>query len=304
MSGPVGPLPGTTPPPDLPRQAGEATVTPPLRAGHWKQAKVSESQTLAGKRIVVTRPAEQAGSLAREIEARGGIAVRFPVLAIFDAADPSPLQAAAERIDGFDIAVFVSPNAVEKALSAITARHVWPERVVAAAMGETSARAIARFGVTQIVTPAGGRFDSEALLQRPEFSADAIRGKRVAIFRGDGGRELLGDTLEARGAQVERVSCYRRGRPDIDVAPLLALLAQGAVDAVTVTSSEGLRNLVAMVGAAGEAALKAVPLFVAHQRIAEEARRFGFAAVLVTAPGDAGLLAGLAARFGGNEMDQ
>ncbi|CAG0944404.1 partial Uroporphyrinogen-III synthase, partial [Gammaproteobacteria bacterium] len=159
---------------------------------------MNRTHTLSGRRIVVTRPAEQAEKLAVLIESRGGHAVRFPVLAIFDAADPGPLQAAAERIDGFDIAVFVSPNAVEKALGAITAQRDWPERVVAAAMGETSARAIARFGVTQIVKPAGGRFDSEALLQRPEFAADAIRGRRVAIFRGDSGRELLGETLEAR----------------------------------------------------------------------------------------------------------
>lgn len=258
---------------------------------------MNRALTLAGRRIVVTRPAEQAGKLADQIELRGGTAVRFPVLAIFDAADPRPLQAAAETIDSFDYAVFVSPNAAEKALSAITARRPWPERVIAAAMGETSARAIARFGVTRIVTPEGGRFDSEALLERPEFQAAALRGRRVAIFRGDSGRELLGETLETCGAQVVRIPCYRRGRPQVDAAPLLALLSQGAVDAVTVTSSEGLRNLVAMVGAAGEAALKAVPLFVAHQRIAEEARQMRFAVVAVTAPGDAGLLAGLEAHF-------
>jgi uroporphyrinogen-III synthase len=259
---------------------------------------------LVGKRIVVTRPAEQAGKLAREIESRGGIAVRYPVLAIFDAADAGPLQAAAERIDGFDVAVFVSPNAAEKALGAITAVRSWPARVVAAAMGETSARAIARFGVTHIITPDGGRFDSEALLARPEFAAGAISGKHVAIFRGDAGRELLGETLEARGAKVARIPCYRRGRPDIDAAPLRSLLAQGRVDAVTVTSSEGLCNLLAMVGAAGEAALKAVSLFVAHQRIAEAAHLQGFAEVVVTAPGDAGLLAGLETHFGAMETDR
>ena len=260
--------------------------------------------SLAGRRIVVTRPAAQADKLAAQIESRGGIAVRFPVLAIYDAEDPQPLQAAAETIDSYDYAIFVSPNAAEKALGALTARRSWPERVIAAAMGETSARAIARFGVARIVTPVGGRFDSEALLERPEFQADALRGRRVAIFRGDSGRELLGETLEARGAQVERIPCYRRGRPDIDAAPLRTLLGQGGVDAVTVTSSEGLRNLVAMVGAAGEAALKAVPLFVAHQRIAEEARQMGFAEAVVTAPGDAGLLAGLEAQFGANAKDR
>ncbi len=254
--------------------------------------------SLAGRRIVVTRPAEQADRLAAQIESRGGSAVRFPVLAIFDADDARPLQAAAERIDSYDYAVFVSPNAAGKALAAITARRPWPARVVAAAMGETSARAIAGFGVARIITPDGGRFDSEALLARPEFAAAAIRGKRVAIFRGDGGREVLGDTLEARGAQVERITCYRRGRPDLDPAPMLALLAGGGVDAVTVTSSEGLRNLLAMVGEKGETALKAVPLFVAHQRIAEEARRLGFGHVTVTGPGDAGLVDGLEKHFG------
>ena len=283
---------------DMELRSGEQSSPP--SAGRGAGGRPS----LTNRRIVVTRPAEQAGKLAREIEARGGSAVRFPVLAIFDAADPGPLQAAAERIDGFDIAVFVSPNAAEKALSVITARHPWPARVAAAAMGETSVRAIARFGVTHIVTPDGGRFDSEALLQRPEFAADAIRGKRVAIFRGDSGRELLGETLEARGAQVERIPCYRRGRPDIDAAPLRDLLGMRAIDALTVTSSEGLRNLAAMVGVAGEAALKAAPLFVAHQRIAEEARQMGFAEAVITAPGDDGLLAGLEAYFGAMETDR
>ena len=254
---------------------------------------------LRGRQIVVTRPAEQAEKLAREIEARGGSALRFPVLAIFDADDPRPLLDAAARIDSFDLAIFVSPNAAQKALSVITARRAWPERVAAAAMGETSARAIARFGVAHIISPEGGRFDSEALLQRPEFQAEALRGRRVAIFRGAAGRELLGETLEARGARVERIPCYRRGRPQIDAGPLRAALAQDAIDALTVTSSEGLDNLLAMVGAADAAVLKRVPLFVAHQRIGEAARTLGFARVVVTGPGDAGLLQGLEAHFSG-----
>ena len=194
---------------------------------------------LRGKRIVVTRPAEQAEKLAREIEARGGSALRFPVLAIFDADDPRPLRDAAARIDGFDLAIFVSPNAARKALAVITEKRPWPAKVAAAAMGETSARSIAAFGVARILAPEGGRFDSEALLERPELQAEALRGRRVAIFRGDAGRELLGETLAARGARVERIPCYRRGRPRIDAGPLRTALAQGAVDALTVTSSEG-----------------------------------------------------------------
>jgi uroporphyrinogen-III synthase len=160
-------------------------------------------------------------------------------------------------------------------------------------MGETSARAIARYGVSEIVTPAG-RFDSEALLELPDFGAERIRGRRVVIFRGDTGRETLGEGLRARGAQVEYVACYRRGRPQADPA----LLAEGGIDAVTVTSSEGLRNLVEMAGTTAAARLKSTPLFVAHRRIADEAARLGFREAIVTAPGDAGLLEGLVAYFG------
>ncbi|HMM55513.1 MAG TPA: uroporphyrinogen-III synthase [Candidatus Desulfobacillus sp.] len=252
---------------------------------------------LAGRRIAVTRPAHQAQALSGQIEARGGIAVRFPTIAIAAAADPAPLRAAAAEIGAYDLAVFVSANAAEHALPLLTAQGRWPGRLPAAAVGAASARAIARFGVARVIAPEAGEGDSEALLALPEFAPEAMRGRRVAIFRGESGRELLGETLEARGARVTRIACYRRLRPEIDAAPLRALLAQGRLDALTVTSAEGLRNLLALLGAEAAAAAKALPLFVVHRRIGEEARRLGFADVVVTAPGDAGLLAALEARF-------
>ena len=124
-----------------------------------------------------------------------------------------------------------------------------------------------------------------------------MAGKRVIIFRGDGGRELLGDTLRQRGATVEYVTCYRRGRLDLDSAPLLKLWSEGRLDAVTVTSSEGLRNLVDMVGKLGQTWLKKTPLFVPHQRIAALARAIGCRDILLTGPGYEGLVAGLLEYF-------
>lgn len=251
-----------------------------------------------GRHVVVTRPQSQAQPLVEQIEARGGVAVRFPVLTIHAIEAPAALLSAAATIGQYDMAIFVSPNAARLALAAITAQQPWPAHVRAVAVGQGSARVIERFGVASVVTPQGPRFDSEALLERPELSAAAICGRRVAIFRGEQGRELLGRTLEARGALVERIACYRRERPHVDASGLRALLQQGRIDALTVTSSEGLRNLVEMVGSPARKELMQALLLVTHQRIGEAARQTGFEKIIVTAAGDDGLLAGLEAQFG------
>lgn len=249
---------------------------------------------LAGRHVVVTRPAGQAAHLAEALINLGARPVLFPVLTIFDIDDPRPLQEAALKLDDVDWAAFVSPNAVEKALGAILALRPWPSGLRAATVGKSSEQALAKHGITDVVAPQE-RFDSEALLELPELQQMA--GKRVMIFRGDGGRELLGDTLKQRGATVEYVSCYRRGRPALDPAPLLKLWSEGRLDAVTVTSSEGLRNLVDMVGKLGQTWLKKTPLFVPHQRIAGLARAIGCREVMLTGPGDDGLVAGLLEYF-------
>jgi len=248
------------------------------------------ARPLEGLHVVVTRPAGQAAHLAEALVDLGAKPVLFPVLAIFDVDDKQPLQDVAIRLDEFDWACFVSPNAVEKALSVILASRSWPTTLRAATVGRSSELALARFGVADVVAPRE-RFDSEALLELPELQDMA--GKRVAIFRGDGGRELLGDELKQRGAAVEYVACYRRGKPDLDPAPLIRLWGEGHLDAITVTSSEGLKNLVDMVGKLGQTWLKKTPLFVPHQRIAGLARALGCHEAILTGPGDEGLIAGL-----------
>ena len=247
---------------------------------------------LAGKRIVITRPAGQAEPLARRVREAGGEALLVPAIEIRPLEDAAPFHALARRLGDFDLAIFVSRNAVKSALALLAGRP-WPARLRVATVGQGSREELQHSGFADVIAPAA-QSDSEALLALPEL-AD-LRGRRVVIFRGDSGRQLLGDELGKRGAVVEYAACYRRVRPA--GADLAALWARG-VDAVALSSAEGLANFVDMLGEGALAKLAAVALFVPHERVAREAARRGLPRAVVAGPRDADVAAALVAYFGG-----
>lgn len=255
---------------------------------------MSPSGPLAGKTIVVTRPLAQSAPLAEAIVAAGGRPLIFPLLEISPAGDPQPLAEAAAQLADYALAVFISPNAVDYAVPVLLAHGPWPAGLIPAAVGQGTVKALAAHGINGCVAPSE-RFDSEALLALPELAAARVRGKRIAIFRGDGGRELLAETLGARGAHVDCITCYRRAGPSHGLEPLLTAWRDGRLDALAVSSSEGLRYLVDLLDAEGRAWLAATPIFVPHARIAESARALGLPHVVQTAAADTGILAGLCA---------
>jgi len=255
---------------------------------------MSQGGPLAGRTIVVTRARAQAAALAEAIAAAGGTPLLFPLLDISPAPDPRPLAEAVARLPDYAIAVFISPNAVDHALPAVLRQGPWPAGLLPAAVGQGTVRALAAYGVAGCIAPRE-RFDSEALLALPELAAARVAGKRIAIFRGDGGRELLAETLRQRGAAVDCVTCYRRSGPAHGVEPLLAAWRAGKLDALTVSSSEGLRYLVDLLDAEGRDMLRDTPVFVPHARIVESAQALGLRNIILTAATDAGIVAGLRA---------
>jgi uroporphyrinogen-III synthase len=210
--------------------------------------------------------------------------------------DAAELEGAAARLSQFDLAFFVSPNAVLHAMPALLENGPLPPGLVIATVGKGSERVLAGFGQENVIAPQSG-FDSEAVLALPAFQPAAVSGKRVLILRGDGGRDLLGESLRGRGATVEYVTCYRRYCPNLDPELLLGLARKGQLDGISLTSSEGVGNLVAMVGEDGMRLLKTVIIFASHPRIAAHARAAGFERIVETAPGDAGLIDALESHF-------
>ena len=249
------------------------------------------SGPLRGAGVVITRPARQAAALAQQIAAVGGKPLIFPTIAILPPDDVQALDDMHRRLAQFDYAIFVSANAAEFGVGNPAA---WPAALPAFAPGPGTAAALAAAGIGDVRQPRT-TMDSEGLLALTDFAAPA--GKHVAIFRGGTGRDLLGDTLAARGAQVTYVDCYRRARPPGGAEGLIEAWRERRIDAITLTSSEGLDNLWAMLDAYGRTALAATPAFVSHPRIAERAHALKLAHVIVTEPTDAGLIASLLQYF-------
>ncbi len=248
------------------------------------------SQPLAGLNILITRPREQAAGLVQRIARAGGNPILFPLLEISPVSDSQLLKELVARLEEFHLAIFISPNAVRYGMAVVGGASALPARLKVATVGQGSAKALRELGLREIIAPSD-RFDSEALLALPELQR--VAGWRIVIFRGDGGRELLGDTLKARGAEVEYAECYRRSRPQQGLAGL-----QVPVDAVTITSSEALANLWDMLDPAMRERFTTIPLFAPHERIAAAARQLGWRNVVPTASGDEGLVDALLAWAG------
>lgn len=247
---------------------------------------------LSGLTVLVTRPAHQAEAFCAMIEQAGGKTLRFPVLEILEPGDNRALLDVVDRLEEFDIAIFISPNAVNQALNVIHARRALPSGLRIAAIGRKSAQALQSHGHCADIFPAK-RFDSEALLEEPGMQD--VSGKRIVIFRGEGGREMLGDTLGARGATVEYANAYRRGRVQADNGPLMYHWSRGELDVITVTSTESLRNLFDMVGKLGQMWLRSTTLVVGGARMVETAKELGFkhTPVLAEDPSDESMMQAL-----------
>lgn len=231
------------------------------------------SASLKGLTVVNTRPAQQAESLSRLISQAGGTPIEFPVIEISPPLNSESLQAQLPTLKKADYAIFISANAVEAAMSLLGGAGDWPEYVKIVSVGRATSQILNDYGLV-VNLPAPEPFNSEALLTTPEL--DKIADKRILIFRGEGGRELLGNTLRSRGAEVEYIECYRRLIPDSDPSQLYQCWENKCNPIIVVTSNEGLSNLTKMVSNEYQQSLLTSTLVVVSNRAVSLASELGF----------------------------
>jgi uroporphyrinogen-III synthase len=234
---------------------------------------------LHGIGVLVTRPEQQAAPLCRLLEIQGAGTFRLPAVDIKPRERGRALAARLGPIESFDLIIFVSANAVRFGAALLDQRR----DACVAAVGPATARALNQAGYRVAVQPAAD-FDSEGLLAHPKL--ERVAGHRVLVIKGSGGREVLEQELQRRGAQVVVAEVYERVRStpsEADLAALQAHFAAGAIHVVTATSAEIAINLLDTATPALLDEFTRVHWLVPGARVADAVRARGLRAPLLTA---------------------
>lgn len=252
---------------------------------------------MVGKRVVVTRPAAQSGSLERALARAGAVAIRLPVIRVAPPRDPRALHRAAGCAAAYDWIAFTSANSVDAFMRArqelgLDLRGLGGVKV--AAVGQATAEAAAAWDLRADLVP--GEFTGEALAQA--LVKEGISGRRVLIPRSEQGRVSLAEALRAAGAEVDEVAAYR-----IEEAPLpppeVREALEGGVDALTFASPSAVKGFRRASEGAGFPWPWSAPAFCIGPVTAEEARRQGLAVAAIARPHTAaGLFEAIATHFG------
>jgi uroporphyrinogen-III synthase len=241
---------------------------------------------LNGKRILVTRPQQQAHNLISLIEQHGGQAIAFPTLEIISITHQQPIKEKLENLKSYQWLIFTSANAVNFALQANGGKIETFKSVKIAAVGQATATALQQSGLSVDLVPRRG-FNSEALLV--ELEEQLLPNSSVLIVRGVGGRETLAEGLRKQKIKVDYLEVYQRVIPKLDCSSIIYLIQQQQIAVITVSSAEALYNLLGLLDPVRVLLLQ-IPLVVISQRIQKLAQTCGFNRIAVAAnPADAAI---------------
>ncbi len=215
-----------------------ASVRPPTATRHLK-----------GKRILVTRAAQQAGSLAEQLRALGATVIEIPSIEIRPPRSYEALDNAIADIASYDWLVLTSVNGVQALLERVGHAGLSPEhlaQVRIAAIGPATRRVIESRGLTVALMPR--QYIAESVV---EAMREQVKGKRVLLVRAKVARDVIPQELRGAGAEVDVVEAYETVVPQASRGRLRDLLSRPGQrpHAITFTSSSTARNFLELLGA-------------------------------------------------------
>jgi len=234
-----------------------------------------DTKPLFGKRIIVTRAVQQAGSLASLLRDEGAQAILAPTIRIAPAPDPGPLHDAVTHLDRYDWILFTSANTVDAVFAAIDRAGLDVRALAGAkvcAIGSKTRDALAARGIRADVVPNDARAEGVIAALRPRLTEPSW----VLLPRAEVAREILPSSLRAAGATVDVVVAYQNLPPKpADVGRIRSLVRPTESDAVLFTSSSTVRNLFDVLGDEAAEHLNGLDLFSIGTITTEFAERLG-----------------------------
>lgn len=222
--------------------------------------------SLSGLKILVTRPKVQAEALASELMQLGAVATVFPTLDIRPVLHPELELLNFENINKI---IFISPNAVVNSVALNSEQwQTIPKHCQIISMGSGTTEALQQYHVRVDLQPQQNA-TSESLLALPDLLN--VGEQQIVVIAGDGGRELIVEALQQRGAVVEKMVVYQRSKPKKMLPPW-----PEGFDVLISTSGESLRNLKEMLLDSGQPELLKLPLLIISQRMLHLANELGF----------------------------
>lgn len=219
------------------------------------------------RRVLITRPQAKSQQLEALLMSHHIPCISYPLVQFL----PSIASQIEQVIADADIIIAVSENAVSHTDNQLSQ---WPQKADYFAVGKGTAQ---QFSTLNIKAQAPTIATSEGLLALDDL-AD-VNGKRVVILRGNGGRELIAQTLVKRGATVEYLETYQRQLIAMNDGDCVLQWQQHQINTIVVTSGEILQHLWENIGEMQQTWLKSLSLIVPSERIVKIARKLGFESI-------------------------
>jgi uroporphyrinogen III methyltransferase/synthase len=200
-----------------------------------------------GKRVVITRAAEQSESLLAALRERGAHPILLPMIAFAPPDDLRELDCSLRGLGEYHWVFLTSQNVVRAVQKRSEVLRVSLHDALGAARIAVVGPATAETAQAAGLKVAYVAKEHNGVALAHELQAE-VRGKRVLLPRSDRANHELVETLQKFGAQVTEIVAYKTLRPSSDDTRTVENIRQDVPDAVLFFSPSAVRHLLELLG--------------------------------------------------------
>jgi uroporphyrinogen-III synthase len=251
--------------------------------------------------VLLTRTTPFSESINEACLQRNIHIIHYPLIDIQETPNKTPLQNAIHNLAHYDIAIFMSKWAAHFTMQIMNEYHLsldaYP-KLVCAAIGPGTAKKLQAFNLSQndlpVLIPNSMNYESESFLALAEMQPDAIKNKKIIIFRGNGGRDLIPDTLQKQGAELTLIETYIRQSPCLETGLTLLTHLDRFPELIIISSAYALNNLVILFSRYNNIIREHkingwiwdIPMIVVGKRLLDTAKQLGFTKLILAIAAD------------------